>query len=113
MAEEDEQEWFTLKVNQIFAECQKLIDEGIPKEEILSILEKQVENIPEAKKLSRYWECLARLEQREGQPYRVIDVCEKAVAAGAQPLEELRAILANTLEQLKTEPGENQKNESE
>ncbi|PIO14872.1 hypothetical protein AB205_0218290, partial [Aquarana catesbeiana] len=52
MAEEDEREWFTLKVNQIFAECQKLIDE---------------------------------------------------------PLEELRAILANTLEQLKTEPGETQK----
>ncbi|XP_077340341.1 cytoskeleton-associated protein 2 [Lithobates pipiens] len=113
MAEEDEREWFTLKVNQIFAECQKLIDEGIPKEEILSLLEKQIENIPEAKKLSRYWECLARLEQREGQPYNVIDVCENAVAAGAQPLEELRAILANTLEQLKTEPGETQKKESE
>ncbi|XP_040196276.1 cytoskeleton-associated protein 2 [Rana temporaria] len=113
MAEEDEQEWFTLKVNQIFSECQKLIDEGIPKEEILSILEKQIENTPEAKKLSRYWECLARLEQREGQPYNVIEVCENAVAAGAQPLEELRAILANTLEQLKTEPGEAQKKESE
>ncbi|XP_018411950.1 PREDICTED: cytoskeleton-associated protein 2 [Nanorana parkeri] len=113
MAEEDEQEWFTLKVNQIFGECQKLIDEGIPKEEILSILEKQIENIPEAEKLSRYWECLAHLEQREGQPYKVIEVCEKAVAAGAQPLEELRAILANTLEHLKTEPGESQKKESE
>ncbi|XP_072259782.1 cytoskeleton-associated protein 2 [Pyxicephalus adspersus] len=115
MAEEDEQELFTLKVNQIFAECQKLIDEGIPKEEILSILEKQIENIPEAKKLSRYWECLARIEQREGQPYKVIEVCEAAVVAGAQPLEELRTILANTLEQLKTEhvPEENQKKECE
>ncbi|KAM5181762.1 cytoskeleton-associated protein 2 [Mantella aurantiaca] len=113
MAEEDEQEWFTLKVNQIFAECQKLIDEGIPKEEILLILERQIENNPEAKKLSRYWECLARLEQREGQPYKVIERCEEAVVAGAQPLDELRAILANTLEQLKNEPEETQKEESE
>ncbi|XP_068123214.1 cytoskeleton-associated protein 2 [Hyperolius riggenbachi] len=102
MAEEDEQEVFTLKVSHGFAECQKLIDQGIPKEEILTILEKQIQYIPEARKLSRYWECLARLEQRESQPYKVIEVCEEAVAAGAQPLEELKTILADTLEQLKT-----------
>ncbi|KAM9319867.1 cytoskeleton-associated protein 2 [Gastrophryne carolinensis] len=113
MAEEDEQEVFTLKISQIFAECQKLINEGIPKEEILCVLEKQIENIPEAKKLSRYWECLARLEQREGQLYKVIEVCEKAVAAGAQPLDDLRTILADALEKLKADSGESQSKENE
>ncbi|KAM3932837.1 cytoskeleton-associated protein 2 isoform 2-T2 [Leptodactylus fuscus] len=104
MAEEDERELFTLKLIQIFRDCQKLIDEGCPKEEVLSVLEKQIETVPEAKKLSGYWECLARLEKRDGQLYNVIAVCEEAVSAGAQPLEELRAILADALEQLKPDP---------
>ncbi|XP_056417994.1 cytoskeleton-associated protein 2 isoform X2 [Hyla sarda] len=113
MAEEDEQELFTLKVRQIFGGCQKLIDEGCPKEEVLSILEKQIQAVPEAKKLSGYWECLARLEKRDGQLYKVIAVCEEAVAAGAQPLEELRAILADALEQLKPPPEESVKVKAE
>ncbi|XP_069826066.1 cytoskeleton-associated protein 2 [Dendropsophus ebraccatus] len=104
MAEEDEQELFTIKVRQIFGGCQKLIDEGCPREEVLSILEKQIQAVPEAKKLSGYWECLARLEKRDGQLYKVIAVCEEAVAADAQPLEELRDILADALEQLKPDP---------
>ncbi|XP_077154255.1 cytoskeleton-associated protein 2-like isoform X1 [Ranitomeya variabilis] len=113
MAEEDEQELFTLKLHQIFGGCQKLIDEGYPREEVLSILEKQVQNLPEAKQLSGYWECLARLEKRDGALYKVIAVCEEAVSAGAQPLEELRAILANALEQLKPDPEESVKKENE
>ncbi|XP_075707873.1 cytoskeleton-associated protein 2 [Rhinoderma darwinii] len=104
MAEEDEQELFTLKVHQIFGGCRKLIDEGWPREEVISILEEQIQTVPEAKKLSGYWECLARLEKRDGQLYKVIAVCEEAVSAGAQPLEELRAILADALEQLKPDP---------
>ncbi|KAE8627205.1 hypothetical protein XENTR_v10006905 [Xenopus tropicalis] len=103
MAEEDEQELFTLKVHQIFAECQKLIDEGCPKEEVLDILEKQIQNVPEAKKLSKYWECLALLEKRQGDLAKVIVICEEAVAAGAQPLDDLRTILADAVESLKAE----------
>ncbi|XP_063807988.1 cytoskeleton-associated protein 2 [Pseudophryne corroboree] len=113
MAEEDEQEMFTLRVHQIFGECQKLIDEGCPKEEVLLILEKQIQNVPEARKLSRYWECLARLEQRDGHLYKVIAICEEAVASGAQPLEELRTILADALEKLKADTEEKIKKESE
>ncbi|XP_075055154.1 cytoskeleton-associated protein 2 [Mixophyes fleayi] len=113
MAEEDEQEVFTLRVHQIFGDCQKLIDEGCPKEEVLSILETQIQNVPEARKLSGYWECLARLEQRDGQLDKVIAICEEAVAAGAQPLEELRRILADSLEKLKASSEENMKKESE
>ncbi|XP_073518715.1 cytoskeleton-associated protein 2 [Phyllobates terribilis] len=113
MAEEDEQELFTLKIHQIFEGCQKLIDEGCSREEVLSILEKQIQNLPEAKQLSGYWECLARLEKRDGRLYKVIAVCEEAVSAGAQPLEELRAILADALEQLKPDPEESVKKENE
>ncbi|XP_073439392.1 cytoskeleton-associated protein 2 [Dendrobates tinctorius] len=113
MAEEDEQELFTLKVHQIFGGCQKLIDEGCPREEVLSILEKQVQNLPEAKQLSGYWECLARLEKRDGALYKVIAVCEEAVSAGAQPLEELRAILAHALEELKPDSEQSVKKENE
>ncbi|KAM8977607.1 cytoskeleton-associated protein 2 [Pelodytes ibericus] len=101
MAEEDEQEQFTQKVHQIFAECQKLIDEECPKEDILAILDKHIQSVPEAKKFSKYWVCLARLEQREGQVEKVIATCEEAVAAGAQPLDEVRSILADALENLK------------
>ncbi|XP_066438585.1 cytoskeleton-associated protein 2 [Eleutherodactylus coqui] len=106
MAEEDEQEWFTLKVHQIFRDCKKLIEEGCPKVEVLSILEKQIETAPEVTKLSAYWECRACLERRDGQLYKVIAVCEEAVSAGVQPLEELRAILADALQQLKPDPEE-------
>ncbi|KAM4701539.1 cytoskeleton-associated protein 2 [Discoglossus pictus] len=101
MAEEDEQELFTVKVHKIFAECQKLIDEGLPKDDVLGILETHVQSVPEAKKLSKYWECLARLEQRQGRLDKVIAICEEAVAAGAQPLDELRNILADALENMK------------
>ncbi|XP_053312298.1 cytoskeleton-associated protein 2 [Spea bombifrons] len=101
MAEEDEQEVFTQKVTQIFGDCLKLIDEGIPKDDVLAILEKHIESIPEAKKFSKFWVCLAHLEKREGQLEKVIAICEEAAAAGAQPLDELRSILADALENLK------------
>lgn len=113
MAEEDEQELFTLKIHQTFGGCKRLIDEGCSREEVLSILEKQIQTVPEARKLSGYWECLAHLEKRDGQLYKVIAVCEEAVAAGAQPLEQLRAILADALEQLKPDPEESVKKENE
>ncbi|XP_040282003.1 cytoskeleton-associated protein 2 [Bufo bufo] len=113
MAEEDERVLFTLKVQQIFGDCQKLIDKGCPREEVLSILDKQFENIPEAKTFSGYWECLARLEKRDGQLSKVIAICEEAVSFGAQPLEELGAILADALEQLKPDPEESVRKENE
>ncbi|KAG8452787.1 hypothetical protein GDO86_004543 [Hymenochirus boettgeri] len=109
MAEEDEQELFTLKVHQVFSECHKLIDEGCPREEVLDILSKQIQCLPEAKKLSKYWECLARLEQRQGEVGKVIAICEEAAAAGAQPLDELRTILADALENLKSSSEGNDK----
>ncbi|KAM4796082.1 cytoskeleton-associated protein 2 [Rhinophrynus dorsalis] len=113
MAEEDERELFTWKVHQMFGDCQKLIDEGCPKAEVLGILEKQIQTVPEAKTISKYWECLARLERREGELGKVIAICEEAVAAGAQPLDELRTILADALENLKTASSDSVKQEPE
>ncbi|XP_075448129.1 cytoskeleton-associated protein 2 [Ascaphus truei] len=109
MAEEDEQEIFTVQVNKMFSDCLKLI-EVCPKEAVLNILEKQIQSVPEAKKLSKYWVCLARLEQRHGRLDKVISICEEAVAAGAQPLDELRNILADAVENLKTAPSDSGKN---
>ncbi|XP_041440420.1 cytoskeleton-associated protein 2 isoform X2 [Xenopus laevis] len=105
LAEEDEQELFTLKVHHVFADCKKLIHEGCPKEEVLDILEKQIQNVPEAKKLSKYWECLALLEKRQGELAKVIVICEEAVTAGALPLDDLRTILADAVESLKAAEG--------
>nr|XP_060480973.1 cytoskeleton-associated protein 2-like [Panthera onca] len=59
MVEEDEQRLFTEKVNKTFSECLNLISEGCPKEEILVILNDLIKNIPDAKKLVKYWICLA------------------------------------------------------
>ncbi|XP_044143479.1 cytoskeleton-associated protein 2 [Bufo gargarizans] len=113
LMEEDERERFTVKVQQMFGDCHKLIDEGCPREKVLSILDKKFENIPEAKKLSGYWECLARLEKRDGQLSKVIAICQEAVSSGAQPLEEIQAILADASEQLKTDQEESVRKENE
>uniref|UniRef100_A0A8C9K0R9 Cytoskeleton-associated protein 2 C-terminal domain-containing protein n=1 Tax=Panthera tigris altaica TaxID=74533 RepID=A0A8C9K0R9_PANTA len=79
MVEEDEQRLFTEKVNKTFSECLNLISEGCPKEEILVILNDLIKNIPDAKKLVKYWICL------------------KAILAGAQPIEEMRHTIADIL----------------
>uniref|UniRef100_A0A8C5LX09 Cytoskeleton-associated protein 2 C-terminal domain-containing protein n=1 Tax=Leptobrachium leishanense TaxID=445787 RepID=A0A8C5LX09_9ANUR len=53
-------------------------------EDVLAILENQIQSLPEAKKIPKYWVCLARLEQREGQLEKVFAVCEEAASAGVQ-----------------------------
>ncbi|CAK7321650.1 Cytoskeleton-associated protein 2 [Vulpes lagopus] len=64
MVEEDEQRLFTEKVNKTFSECLNLINEGCPKEEILVILD-LIKDIPDAKKLVKYWICLALLNHSQ------------------------------------------------
>nr|XP_033804766.1 cytoskeleton-associated protein 2 isoform X2 [Geotrypetes seraphini] len=108
LLEEDEQGLFTEKVNKTIAECIKLIDQGCPQEEILATLENLVQNVPDAKKLAKYWVCLARLEQQKGSIENVISICEKAVQEGAQPVKELQNILADLAENklLKSDAGD-------
>ncbi|XP_057563789.1 cytoskeleton-associated protein 2 isoform X1 [Hippopotamus amphibius kiboko] len=97
MAEEDEQRLFTEKVNKTVSECLNLIDEGCPKEEVLVTLNDLIKNIPDAKKLVKYWICLARIEPVTSPIENIIAIYEKAILAGAQPIEEMRHAIVDIL----------------
>ncbi|XP_021074984.1 cytoskeleton-associated protein 2 [Mus pahari] len=110
MAEEDEQRLFTEKVNKTISECLNLINEGCPKEEILATLNDLIHNIPDAKKLVKYWICLVRIEPITSPIENIISIYEKAILAGAQPIEEMRHIIIDILttkNQEKVNLGEN------
>ncbi|OBS72205.1 hypothetical protein A6R68_13212 [Neotoma lepida] len=96
MAEEDEQRLFTEK--------------GCPKEEILGTLNDLIHNIPDAKKLVKYWICLVRIEPVTSPIENIISLYEKAILAGAQPIEEMRHTIIDILtkkSQEKVNLGEN------
>lgn len=111
MAEEDEQRLFTEKVNKTISECLNLINKkGCPKEEILDTLNDLIHNIPDAKKLVKYWICLVRIEPVTSPIENIISIYEKAILAGAQPIEEMRHIIIDILttkSQEKVHLGEN------
>ncbi|XP_051025663.1 cytoskeleton-associated protein 2 [Acomys russatus] len=110
MAEEDEQRLFTEKVNKTISECLNLINTGCPKEEILGTLNDLIHNIPDAKKLVKYWICLVRIEPITSPIENIISIYEKAILAGAQPIEEMRQTIIDILttkSQEKGNPGEN------
>ncbi|KAF6351620.1 hypothetical protein mRhiFer1_010136 [Rhinolophus ferrumequinum] len=97
MAEENEQRLFTEKLNKTVSECLYLISEGCPKEEILETLNDPIKNIPDAKKLVKYWTCLARIEPLTSPIENIIAIYEKAILAGAQPIEEMRHAIVDIL----------------
>ncbi|KAL1764081.1 Cytoskeleton-associated 2 [Sigmodon hispidus] len=97
MAEEDKQRLFTEKVNKIISECPNMIDEGSPKEEIVDTLNGLVHNIPGAKKLVTYWICLVCIEPITSFIENIISIYEKAILAGAQPIEEMQHIVIDIL----------------
>ncbi|XP_001378187.1 cytoskeleton-associated protein 2 isoform X1 [Monodelphis domestica] len=110
IAEEDEQRLFTDKVNKIFSEYLNLINKGCPREEVLLTLKELIVKIPDAKKLVKYWVCLARLEPITSPIENIIAIYEEAILAGAQPMEEMRHALADILtmkSQVKGNDGEN------
>ncbi|XP_048197404.1 cytoskeleton-associated protein 2 [Perognathus longimembris pacificus] len=112
MAEEDEQRLFTEKVNKTFSECLSLINKGYPKEEIMSTLNDLIKNIPDAKTLVKYWICLIRIEPVTSPIENIISIYEKAILAGAQPIEEMRHEIVDILtmkSQEKANLGENTK----
>ncbi|XP_010336220.3 cytoskeleton-associated protein 2 isoform X1 [Saimiri boliviensis] len=97
MAEEDEQRLFTEKVNNTFSECLNLINEGCPKEDILVIVNDLIKDIRDARKLVKYWICLVLMEPITSPVENIIAIYEKAVLAGAQPIEELRHTIVDIL----------------
>ncbi|XP_015504325.1 cytoskeleton-associated protein 2-like isoform X2 [Parus major] len=73
------------KINSIFTECLKLIEEGVHAEELSAVLSL----VPKAEKFAKFWICRAKLLARSG-PFDVLQLYREAVSAGAEPVEELR-----------------------
>ncbi|KAM4856748.1 cytoskeleton-associated protein 2-like [Urocitellus parryii] len=110
LAEENEQRLFTEKVNNTISECLNLINKEYPKEEILVILSDLIKNIPDAKKLVKYWICLIRIEPITSPIENIISIYKEAILAGAQPVEEIQHVLVDILtmkSQEKVNLGEN------
>ncbi|XP_060089192.1 cytoskeleton-associated protein 2 [Heteronotia binoei] len=103
IAEEDEQQLFRDRVNKTLMECLSLIGKGCSADKIHSTLEELIQNVPDAKKLAKYWVCRMRLEQL-GTLEKVMAVYEEAILSGAQPKDELRSTLTDVLKDLKNLP---------
>ncbi|NWI10722.1 CKAP2 protein, partial [Crypturellus soui] len=97
------------KVNKTLSECLQLTKQGCQRGKVHAMLEDLIKNIPEAKKLAKYWICCMCLEQK-GPIEKLIEVYEEAILAGAMPKDELRCSLIdfmkNTENLLKSEDGE-------
>ncbi|KAK2499549.1 hypothetical protein MC885_001322 [Smutsia gigantea] len=70
---------------------------GCSKEEILVTLNDLIKNIPDAKKLVKYWICLARIEPLTSPVEDIFALYESAILAGAQPIEEMRHAIVDIL----------------
>ncbi|XP_043940202.1 cytoskeleton-associated protein 2-like [Protopterus annectens] len=94
--EEDGDEHCSLveRINQVLTQCLKLIQQGVPSEKLLGILSR----IPSAEKFAQYWICKARLSERDG--CFDIELYERAVNAGAQPIQDLRAVVIDILKNM-------------
>ncbi|NXL76067.1 CKP2L protein, partial [Leptocoma aspasia] len=80
------------KINNIFTECLKLVEEGVQAEELSAVLSL----VPQAEKFAKFWICQAKLLARSG-PFDVLQLYREAVIAGAEPVEELRETVLKIL----------------
>ncbi|XP_032033539.1 cytoskeleton-associated protein 2-like isoform X2 [Hylobates moloch] len=81
------------KINNTLTECLNLIEGGVPSDEILNILS----SIPEAEKFAKFWICKAKLLASKGT-FDVIGLYEEAIKNGATPIQELRKVVLNILQ---------------
>ncbi|XP_013378311.1 PREDICTED: cytoskeleton-associated protein 2-like [Chinchilla lanigera] len=81
------------KISSTLTECLRLIEEGALSNEIFTILS----NIPEAEKFAKFWICKAKLLARKGT-FDVIGLYEEAIKNGAKPIQELREVVLNILQ---------------
>ncbi|XP_064353990.1 cytoskeleton-associated protein 2-like [Dromaius novaehollandiae] len=90
---EEKPEQFCLdRINSILTDCLKLVEEGVPSEELLEMLS----HVPHAEKFAKFWICKAKLLARSG-PFDATGLYKEAVCAGAVPLEELREVVLGIL----------------
>ncbi|XP_068777030.1 cytoskeleton-associated protein 2-like [Struthio camelus] len=91
--EEEKPEQFCLdRINSILTDCLKLVEEGVPSEELFEMLS----HVPHAEKFAKFWICKAKLLARSG-PFDATGLYKDAVCAGAVPLEELREVVLDIL----------------
>ncbi|XP_053445806.1 cytoskeleton-associated protein 2-like [Nycticebus coucang] len=81
------------KINNTLTECLKLIEGGEFSSEIHTILS----SIPEAEKFAKFWICKAKLLASKGT-FDVIGLYEEAIKNGATPIQELRDVVVNILQ---------------
>lgn len=93
--EEEKKALFELsnKINNTLTECLQLIERGVLSNEIFTILS----SIPEAKKFAKFWICKAKLSASKGT-FDVIGLYEEAIRNGATPIQELREVVLNILQ---------------
>uniref|UniRef100_A0A8D2AX25 Cytoskeleton associated protein 2 like n=1 Tax=Sciurus vulgaris TaxID=55149 RepID=A0A8D2AX25_SCIVU len=93
--EEKRAQWeLSSKINRTLTGCLRLIEEGVPSSEILTILS----GIPEAEKFAKFWICKAKLLASQGT-FDVIGLYEEAIRSGATPIQELREVVLNILQE--------------
>ncbi|NXT83256.1 CKP2L protein, partial [Zapornia atra] len=80
------------KTNNVLTECLKLVEEGVPAEEISALLSR----VPRAETFAKFWICRAKVLARSG-PFDVTALYKAAVCAGAVPLQELREVVLDIL----------------
>ncbi|NXS57066.1 CKP2L protein, partial [Brachypteracias leptosomus] len=76
--EKEKPEQQSLKINNVLTECLKLVEEGVPAEELTVLLS----HVPHAEKFAKFWICKAKLLARGG-PFDVTGLYKAAVCAGA------------------------------
>ncbi|XP_040849484.1 cytoskeleton-associated protein 2-like [Ochotona curzoniae] len=84
------------KINKTLTECLQLIEEGMMSDEILDVMS----SIPEAEKFAKFWICKAKLLASKG-PFDVIGLYEEAIKSGATPIQDLRKVVLNILQDSK------------
>ncbi|XP_022376168.1 cytoskeleton-associated protein 2-like [Enhydra lutris kenyoni] len=99
MEEEEEEKKAQLelsnKINSTLTQCLQLIEEGVPSNAVFTILS----SIPEVEKFAKFWICKAKLLASKG-PFDVIGLYEEAIRNGATPIQELREVVLNILQDL-------------
>uniref|UniRef100_A0A8C9FFS2 Cytoskeleton-associated protein 2 C-terminal domain-containing protein n=1 Tax=Pavo cristatus TaxID=9049 RepID=A0A8C9FFS2_PAVCR len=102
---EKPEQLYLARINDLLTECLKLIEEGVPAEELSAILCHE----PSAEKCAKFWICKAKLLARSS-PFDVTGLYEAAVCAGAEPLQELREVVLDILKTAE-QPSEGEKPE--
>ncbi|NWV60485.1 CKP2L protein, partial [Malurus elegans] len=90
--QENPEQRYQVKINNILTECLKLVEEGVQAEELSAVLSL----VPQPEKFAKFWICQAKLLARNG-PFDVLQLYREAVSAGAEPVEELRETALNML----------------